>query len=63
MVYGENLRTTNGQSAAKLRRLSKMYTITKEKYQQNLLNRFPADDITVLDSFTAASDSVDIRCN
>lgn len=63
MAYGESLSAKNGQSAAKLRRLFKMYLITKEKYYENLKKRFPNDDFTVLDPFTAAKDPVDIRCN
>lgn len=52
MAYGESLSATNGQSAAKLRRLFKMYLITKEKYLQNLQNRFPDDNNinTILDN-------------
>lgn len=40
-----------------------MYLITKEKYLQNLQNRFPDDDMTILDPFTAAKDPVSIQCN
>lgn len=53
----------NGQSAAKLKKVIKMYQITKEKYQENLQKRFPQDDLTVLDPFTGASKPVKIRCN
>lgn len=63
MAHGESLNAKNGQSAAKLKEDSKMYLITKEQYLQNLQQRFPEDDITVLDPFTAAKDPVIIKCN
>jgi len=40
-----------------------MYLITKEKFLQNLIARFPTDDMTVLDPFTGAKNPVTIRCN
>lgn len=40
-----------------------MYLITKEQYLQNLQKRFPDDNMTVLEPFTAAKDPVKIKCN
>lgn len=39
-----------------------MYQITKEKYTQNLQERYPNEDFTVL-TFTAATQPVTIHCN
>lgn len=40
-----------------------MYLISKDKYYNNLKKRFPEDNFTVLDPFTAAKDPVSIQCN
>lgn len=60
MAYDENLSAKNGQSAAKLRRLFKMYLITKEQYYNNLKERFPTENFIVLDPFTSATGPVNI---